>query len=119
MRGHPGRGAVVGAAAGLLLAVSLIVLPRMVEGDYYEIADPLVFMGLPLLAVSAAVGALIAVLVPRAAVEGAVGDDPGAPRRPSAVGVVILVVTITTAVTGIWLFLWAVGTVDTAPWEIG
>ena len=100
---------------GLALVVVLIVLPRMVQGDYYEIVDPLVFMGLPLMVVGGAVGAVVGVSSRSLATEGVVDEA----RRPRTARVAVVVVASAAAATAIWLFLWAVGAVDDAPWGIG
>ncbi|NNM46097.1 hypothetical protein [Knoellia koreensis] len=59
MRGGPERGALIGLAVGAVLVVLLILLPAALQGDFYEITDPLVVMGIPLLVLGAAVGALV------------------------------------------------------------
>jgi len=60
MRGRPGRGAAAGLAVSAAL-LAVLFMPRVLEGDYYEFSDPLVFFGLPLLAIGAGVGALVGV----------------------------------------------------------
>jgi hypothetical protein len=42
---------------GLALVGLLILLPRALQGSFYEVTDPLVIMGGPLLVIGAAVGA--------------------------------------------------------------
>lgn len=58
MRGRPGPGAAIGLAVGIALVALVIWLPAAMWGDFYEITDPLVFMGLPMMIVGTAVGAL-------------------------------------------------------------
>jgi hypothetical protein len=99
-------------AVGLALVVVLIVLPSVVEDDYYEIIDPLVFMGVPLLVVSAALGALVGAPRPQAEP----GGDAEEAQRPSALArAVVSTVAVAAAAAATWLFLWAVGAVDAAP----
>lgn len=59
MRRGPVRGALIGLAVGALLVVLIVVLPAALQGDFYEITDPLVVMGIPLLVLGAAVGAVV------------------------------------------------------------
>jgi hypothetical protein len=68
---------VIGLAVGAALVVVLIWLPAAISGDYYEITDPLVFMGMPIVVVSGAIGALIAVPASRVP-----ADDPAQQARP-------------------------------------
>ena len=55
--------AVVGAVAGLWMALAtifvLILWPRLDDGDFYEVGDPLVYLGLPVLLVLLIAGALV------------------------------------------------------------
>jgi hypothetical protein len=64
------RGAGRGGTLGAVLASLLILVPAVSRLDAYEISDPLIFMGLPLLAIATAVGALV-------------GAALGANRRPT------------------------------------
>ena len=61
MRGNPGRGALVGLCFGVAAVALLILLPSAIAGDWYEITDPLVVMGLPMVAVGTGLGALVGV----------------------------------------------------------
>jgi drug/metabolite transporter (DMT)-like permease len=109
MRGRPGRGAVFGGAAGCALGILLILLPRAMEGDYYEVTDPLVFMGIPLVVIGAAIGALVG------ASPHVVTDGP-TETRPSTHGrVMVAIVAVGAAVLAGWLLLWAIGAVDPSP----
>jgi hypothetical protein len=51
-------GAVVGLWLGLFAIFVLILWPRR-DGDFYEVGDPLVYLGLPVLAVLLLAGALM------------------------------------------------------------
>lgn len=59
MRGRRARGAGIGLLVGIALNLLLIGLPTILSGDTYEIGDSMVFMGVPILIVSLAAGALI------------------------------------------------------------
>lgn len=59
MGSRVGRGALIGLAAGAVLVGLLVLLPAVLQGDFYEITDPLVVMGLPILLVATAVGAVV------------------------------------------------------------
>ena len=61
MRGNPGRGALVGFCLGVAAVALLILLPSAIQNDWYEIADPLVVMGIPMVIVGTALGALIGI----------------------------------------------------------
>jgi hypothetical protein len=99
-------------AIGLGVAILLILLPRAIEGDYYEVIDPLVFMGVPLVVIGAAIGALIGAPGPRAVT----GDLTTPSPRPSTSGRLIVgVVSIGSGALAIWLLLWAIGAVGPAP----
>lgn len=60
MRGGLGRGAVIGLVVGAVLLGVLVLLPSALAGSFYEVTDPLVYLGIPLLFGSGAVGALLA-----------------------------------------------------------
>jgi hypothetical protein len=49
----------MGLAAGAVLVGLLVLLPAALQGDFYEITDPLVVMGVPLLVLGAVVGAVV------------------------------------------------------------
>jgi hypothetical protein len=112
MRGRPGRGAAIGLAVGVALVGLLILLPGALQGSFYEIADPLAIMGVPLLVVGAAVGALVG-----APGRGAVTEVQAPPApRPSALAVVVGgTVALLACLLAVWLFLWGVGVLDTPP----
>jgi len=54
--GRRAEGAAIGATVGAVLISALILGPAAVRLDAYEISDPLVYMGLPLLALATAAG---------------------------------------------------------------
>ena len=75
MRGRAGPGALIGLAVGVVLVVMVIWVPAALAGDFYEITDPLVYMGLPMIVISVAVGALIGVPAPPAVGNGSTGPE--------------------------------------------
>ena len=108
MRGRPGPGALIGLAIGAALVALLIWLPRALSGDYYEIGDPLVVMGIPIIVVSVAIGALIGVPPSQA-----VGDgSTTATQRPSRTSRTLVAFgAVTAAALAIMFFLWGIGAV--------
>jgi hypothetical protein len=109
MRGRAGPGALIGLVVGVALVAMVIWLPAALAGDFYEITDPLVFMGLPMVVVSVAVGALIGVPAAPVVGNGSTGTT-GTTERPSrASRVVVAVVAVTAAVLAGWVFLTATG----------
>jgi hypothetical protein len=90
----------------------LILLPRALQGSFYEVTDPLVIMGVPLLVIGAAVGAMVGAPGRRAMT--AVQRSPT--PRPSARAVVVGgTVPAAACLLAVWLFLWGVGALDTPP----
>lgn len=59
MKRPTGRGALVGFVVGAALVVLSILLPAVIRDDYYEIGDPLLFMGVPLVVMAVAAGTLV------------------------------------------------------------
>ncbi len=101
-----------GLAAGLALVFLMILLPRAIQGDYYEVTDPLVFMGVPLVVIGASIGALIGALGPA---ERMVGHT-GRVQRPRGLSrAMVPLVAGIAAGLALWLFLWATGAVDATP----
>jgi hypothetical protein len=82
----------------------LILLPMALQGSFYEAADPLVFMGVPLLVTGAAVGAIVGAPGRRASTDVQAPPTPG--RSAGAVVVGGTVALVACLLTG-WLFLWA------------
>lgn len=108
MRGRPGPGALIGLAVGVVLVAVVLWLPRALDGDFYEFSDPLVFMGLPMIVISAAVGALIGVPVNAAPGVGPAGQV----RRASGAGrAVVGAVAVTAILVALWFFLMATGSI--------
>ena len=108
MRGRPGPGALIGLVVGVVLVGVVLWLPAALAGDFYEFSDPLIFMGLPMITISAAVGALIGVPV-----EPVAGDGPaGQARRASwANRAVVAVVAVAAVLVALWFFLTATGSI--------
>jgi drug/metabolite transporter (DMT)-like permease len=61
VRGNPGRGALAGLCFGVAGVALVILLPPAVQNDWYEIADPLVYMGLPMVLIATCLGAVVGV----------------------------------------------------------
>ncbi len=102
--------------AGAALVVLLIVLPAAVRDDFYEITDPLVYLGAPIVVVSAAIGALVGAPGSRGADENAAGK-----AQPSSLTARAALATVTVAamVLAVWFFLSAIGAVDAGPLGLG
>ena len=106
MRGRAGPGALIGLAVGVVLVAVVLWLPAALTGDFYEFTDPLVYMGLPMIVISVAVGALIGVPAAPVVASGSTGPT----ERPSrASRVVVAAVAVTAAVLAGWVFLTATG----------
>jgi hypothetical protein len=106
MRGRPGRGAVIGLVIGALLVAVLIWLPAALSGDFYEFTDPLIFMGLPIITVCVAAGALVGVSGAPVSADGSTGPARGTSRGGRAV---IAVVAVAAAALAVGFFLMATG----------
>ena len=98
----PGLGAVIGSCVGLVLIGLLILLPRARQNSFYEVSDALLVMGIPLLILGTAVGALVG---------GALGPTRrGSQSQPTRRSTVTLVVMcLLGCVLAVWLFLWGTG----------
>lgn len=109
MRGRPGRGAVIGLVVGAVLVAALIWLPAALSGDFYEFTDPLVFMGLPMITICVAAGALIGVAARRPVPD----DGSSAPARGTSPAgrAAIAVVAVAAAASAVGFFLIATGLV--------
>ncbi|GAA4398945.1 hypothetical protein GCM10023153_24380 [Ornithinibacter aureus] len=108
MRGQPGRGALVGLGVGALLVAALLWLPRALEGDFYEFSDPLVYLGLPILIVGVAAGALFGLLTTSAA-HAASGSSTTGPAVTSSGRRVASIAAGTVIVLAVWFALFAMG----------
>jgi hypothetical protein len=108
MRGRPGPGALIGLVVGVVLVGVVLWLPAALAGDFYGFSDPLIFMGLPMITISVAVGALIGVPV-----EPVSGDGPAGRARPAswAERVVVAVVAVAAVLVALWFFLTATGSI--------
>ena len=94
----------IGLVIGAALVALLIWLPAALSGDYYEIGDPLVVMGIPIVVVSVAIGALIGVPSSHAAGRGLTTGE----RRSKAI---VVFGAVTAAALAIMFFLVGVGAV--------
>lgn len=91
-----------------MLVAVVLWLPRALAGDFYEFSDPLIYMGLPMIIISAAVGALIGVPVTPVS-----GDELAGQARPSswANRAVVAIVAVTAVLVALWFFLTATGSI--------
>ena len=108
MRGRPGPGALIGVAVGASLVFFLIWLPEALLGGDTE-GGAMFYMGLPLMTISTAVGALIG--VPDSSMT---RDEPAdAARRPLLKSrAVVAIVAGTAVVLAEWFFLMATGAIS-------
>lgn len=58
MADRVGVGAVLGLWSGIVLVFVVVLLPRLQDGDFYEVGDPLVYLGLLALLAGSLVGAV-------------------------------------------------------------
>ena len=107
MRGRPGPGALIGLVVGVVLVAVVLWLPRAFAGDFYEFSDPLIFMGLPMIVISAAVGAIVGVPAPLPS-KGPTGQ-PG--RSSLASRAAVAVVSVAAVLVALWFFLMATGSI--------
>ena len=98
----------IGLAIGAALVALLIWLPRALSGDYYEIGDPLVVMGIPIIVVSVAIGALIG--VPPSHPAGG-GSTTAAQRSSRTSRTIVAFGALTAGALAILFFLWGIGAV--------
>ena len=106
MRGRPGRGTVIGLVVGALLVAVLIWLPAALSGDFYEFTDPLIFMGLPIVTICVAAGALVGVSGAPVTGDGSTRAARGTSRAGRAV---IAVAAVVAAALAVGFFLMATG----------
>ena len=106
MRGRPGRGALTGLAVGALLVAAVIWLPAALAGDFYEFTDPLIFMGLPIITICVAAGALVGVSGAPVSGDGSAVPARGTSRAGRAV---TAVAAVAPAALAVGFFLMATG----------
>lgn len=82
----------------------LIALPRARQNFFYEVSDALLVMGIPLLVIGTAVGAMVGVALGRSHRE---SPSQGATRRSTES---LLVVALIGGILAALLFLWGTGT---------
>ena len=107
MRGRPGPGALIGLVVGASLVFLLLWLPAALMGDPSTDTGIIVFMGLPLMVISTAVGGLIGVPSPLAAD----GHGEAARRPPLRSRAVVGMVAGAALIGAEWFFLMAIGAV--------
>ena len=101
---HPALGALIGLDVGAALAGWLFLLPRLRDGDFYEVTDTLIFGALPLLIVGSAIGAIVGAFAHR----GDADTNSWQTGRSAAVVAASLAVCL----LGTWLWLWGTGVVN-------
>lgn len=103
---RPGLGAVIGSCVGLALIALLILLPRTRQDSFYEVGDALLVMGVPLLLLGTAVGAMVGMALGR--------SHRGSQSQPTRLSTVTLVVMcLLGCVLAMWLFLSGTGLLNT------
>lgn len=121
MGGRVGRGALVGAAVGLLVVTLLIWLPQSRQIDFQWITDAFVFMGVPIIVICSAVGAVVGALSSKAAATpDAVGPGAalGPPRQSARARALVVLGAVAAIVLAIWVFLGATGMVSVSPLDL-
>lgn len=58
-----GVGVTVGLWLGVAVIFVVILWPRLQDGDFYEVGDPLVYLGLPVLAMTTVAGSIVGLAV--------------------------------------------------------
>ena len=84
----------------------------MLQGDFYEVTDSLIIMGVPLLVIGAAIGGLIGAPGRKAVKEVPVEATT---RRSTPAVVVGATAALVASLLALWLFLWGVGAISTPP----
>ncbi|WP_088312536.1 hypothetical protein [Kineosporia sp. R_H_3] len=92
--------------------LALMFTPRVIDGDYYEILDPIVYFAVPFLVLCVGIGALVGA-GPRATSSSAVLSRSATPRA-LALAATTIVVTLAA-----WTIAWATGVIETPPLGIG
>jgi peptidoglycan/LPS O-acetylase OafA/YrhL len=105
VRGRTGFGAAIGLWIGLALIGLLILLPRARQGSFYEGGDPLIVMGVPLLVMGTAIGAMLGLALDRRR-----GADDVMTQQATR-GFVIL--GLGACALAVCLFLWGTGLLGT------
>lgn len=106
VRGRAGLGAAIGLWVGLALIGLLILLPRAREGSFYEVGDPLIVMGVPLLVMGTAVGAMVGVALARSP-----RQSSSQPTQRSTA--TLFTVVIFGCLVAVWVILWGTGLLNT------
>lgn len=113
MRGQPGRGAVIGFFLGALTAALVVLLPAAMNGlTYADVLDPLLYIGVPIVVLSACGGAMLGAPARRPQHEVWVRPirKPG-PAAMVAGGIVLL----TICGIAVWVLLWGFGKAPAPP----
>ena len=113
MRGQPGRGAFIGLFLGAVAAALVILLPAAMKGlSYLDVLDPLLYIGAPIVVLSACGGAMLGAPAPRPQHEVWIRPirKPG-PTATVAGGIVLLSICTIAA----WVLLWGFGKVPPPP----
>lgn len=103
MRGRIGYGAALGLWAGLALIGWVVLWPRR-DGDFYEVGDPLVYLGSFFLLFGVVAGALLGAASGAAATRAGGTAALSSPQRRVATVVGVLALAVVVA-----LYAWGVG----------
>ncbi len=111
----------VGFVVGLVLVALLIWIPQSRQIDFRWITDAFVFMGVPIIIICSAVGALVGALSSTADVSpDAVGPAvaAGSPQPSSRLRALVTLGAVAAIVLAIWVFLGATGMVSVSPLDL-
>jgi len=111
----------VGFVVGLVLVALLIWIPQSRQIDFRWITDAFVFMGVPIVIICSAVGALVGALSSTADVSpDAVGPAVSAesPQPSSRLRALVTLGAVAAIVLAIWVFLGATGMVSVSPLDL-
>jgi hypothetical protein len=111
----------VGLVVGLVLVAVLIWIPGSRQGDVEWITDQFVYMGMPLIIICSAVGALVGAFWSTSDPSpDAVGPAVAAasPQPSSRRRVLVTLTSVAAIVLAIWVFLGATGMVPVSPLDL-
>ena len=115
------RGALVGSVVGVFLVAVLIWIPQSRQIDFQWITDTFVYMGVPIIVICSAVGALVgAVWTTNATSPDAVGPAVavGAPQPSPGIRALVALGAVAAIVLAVWVFLGATGMASVSPLDL-
>ncbi|MEO5983130.1 MAG: hypothetical protein ABIQ13_12540 [Pedococcus sp.] len=113
MRGQPGRGAFIGLFLGAVAAALVILLPAAMQGlNYVDVLDPLLYIGAPIVVLSACGGAMLG--APAGRPQHEVWIRPIRKPAPAAM-VAGAIVLLTICGLAVWVLLWGFGKAPVPP----